>query len=150
MCIYFKNIDEENWREAVSLKISKEQETYLPHPNVASIAESKFHLDWITLAIYKDETMIGFAMYGPDEEKEKEVWLIRYMMDERYQGKGYGKEALEKLLEEIRLNTKCSIINLSFHPQSKIAKNLYTSLGFKQFMTGFEADDEIFYKLEVK
>lgn len=40
-------------------------------------------------------------------------------------------------------------IKLSFHPQSIAANKLYSSFGFKQFITGFEAEDEIFYKLVI-
>lgn len=148
MNINFKIINKENWREVVDLKISKEQERYLPHSNLISIAESKFYPNWVTLAICNDEKIIGFAMYGPDDDDEKIVWLIRYMIDERYQGNGFGHCALEKLLNEIKNKKQYDTVALSFHPESKVAKKLYTSLGFKQFITGFEAEDEVFYKLE--
>lgn len=150
MHINFKSVNKENWREVIDLKVSKEQERYLPHPNLISIAESKFYPSWVTLAICNDETMIGFAMYGPDDEDEKTVWLIRYMVDERYQGKGYGHCSLEKLLDEIKNKKVFKTIALSFHPESKVAEKLYTRFGFKQFITGFEAEDEVFYKLELK
>lgn len=150
MNIYFKNIAADNWREAIALKIAKEQEVYLPHSNLISIAESKFYPKWTTLGIYKDEDIIGFSMYGPEDERDKEIWLIRYMIDEKYQGQGYGKYALEKLIEKIKEETKCYRICLSFHPKSKSAEKLYSALGFKQFITGFEAEDEIFYKLEIE
>ncbi|WP_291563555.1 MULTISPECIES: GNAT family N-acetyltransferase [unclassified Clostridium] len=150
MNIYFKNITADNWREAIALKISKEQERYLPHSNLISIAESKFYPEWTTLGIYKDEDIIGFSIYGLEDERDKEIWLIRYMIDERYQGQGYGKYTLEKLIEKIKEETKCDRICLSFHPESRVAEKLYSGLGFKQFITGFEAEDEIFYKLEIE
>ncbi len=137
MNIYFKDITVENWREAIGLKISKEQEIYLPHSNLISIAESKFYPQWVTLGIYKDENIIGFSMYGPENENDEEIWIIRYMIDERYQGQGCGKYALEKLIEKIKEETKCHKICLSFHPKSKVAEKLYSSLGFKQRMRFF-------------
>ncbi|ARC84803.1 acetyltransferase domain protein [Clostridium argentinense CDC 2741] len=72
------------------------------------------------------------------------------MIDGRYQGQGYGKYALEKLIEKIKEETKCDRICLSFHPENRSAEKLYSGLGFKQFIIGFEADDEIFYKLEIE
>jgi diamine N-acetyltransferase len=37
---------------------------------------------------------------------------------------------------------------LSFHPESIVADRLYTSFGFKQRITGLEAEDEVFYVLK--
>ncbi|MEW9097131.1 MAG: GNAT family N-acetyltransferase [Clostridiaceae bacterium] len=150
MNIYFKNITEKNLRECIDLKISKEQEKYLPHSNAASIAESKFNPEWVTSGIYIDDKMIGFAMYGVDDEEADCIWLIRFMIDEQYQGKGYGKYALELLLNRIKEEVKPSKICLSFHPDSIVAKKLYLSFGFKQFITGFEAEDEVFYEINYK
>ncbi|GAA0729423.1 hypothetical protein GCM10008905_29370 [Clostridium malenominatum] len=150
MNIYFKNITEENLKECIDLKISKEQEKYLPHTNVASIAESKFYPQWVTLGIYKDDKMIGFAMYGVDDEEADCICLIRFMIDEQYQGKGYGKRALEFLLNRIKEESKPSKIYLSFHPDSIVAKKLYLSFGFTQFITGFESEDEVFYEINYK
>ncbi|MBU5483789.1 GNAT family N-acetyltransferase [Clostridium sp. MSJ-11] len=150
MNIYFKNITEKNLKECIDLKISKEQEKYLPHSNAASIAESKFHPEWVTIGMYIDDKMVGFAMYGEDGEEIDCTWLIRFMIDEQYQGKGYGKHGLELLLNRIKEEAKPSKIYLSFHPDSIVAKKLYLSFGFKQFITGFEAEDEVFYEINYK
>ena len=129
----------------MDLKVSKEQEKHLPHSNTTSIAESKFYPNWATLGIYKDDKIIGFAMYGLDEEEIDWVCLIRFMIDEKYQGRGYGKYALELLLNRMKEEINPSKIYLSFHPENTIAKKLYLNLGFKQFITGLESEDEIFY-----
>lgn len=147
MNIYFKNITEENLKECINLKISNEQEKYLPHTNETSVNESKVNSQWIPLGIYKDDNMVGFAMYGQDDEETNCICLIRFMIDKKYQGKGYGRYALGLLLDRIQKESVCEKIYLSFHPESIVAKKLYLSFGFKQFITGLEADDEIFYEL---
>ncbi|WP_027624645.1 GNAT family N-acetyltransferase [Clostridium lundense] len=147
MDIYLKHITEENLKECINLKISKEQERYLPHTNEASINEAKVNSQWMPLGIYKDDKMIGFAMYGPDDEETDCIWLIRFMIDEKYQGKGYGRYALQLLLNRIKEQSTLRKIYLSFHPESIVAEKLYLSFGFKQFITGFEAEDEIFFEL---
>lgn len=133
MSIYFKEITIENWEECIELKISKEQEKYLPHSNLKSIAEWKFNPRWTALGIYIDGIM----------------WIMRLMIDERYQGNGYGKLALSGLIKKIKNEGHYKGIWLSFHPESKANLNLYSYFGFNQVITGFEADDEIFYKLEL-
>lgn len=148
MNIYLKEITEDNWLECIELKIKKEQEKHLPHSNVKSIAEWKFNSHWVPLGIYLDEVMIGFSMHGLDMD-DGAMWIIRFMIDEKYQGKGYGKHALGDLLNKIKSEYSSAEVWLSFHPESDSAKRLYTSYGFKQEITGFEADDEIFYKLNL-
>lgn len=90
--------------------------------------------------------MIGFSMHGLDV-KDGTMWIIRFMIDEKYQGKGYGKHALGELLNKIKSGNPCTEVWLSFHPESAAAERLYSNYGFKQQITGFEADDEIFGSL---
>jgi diamine N-acetyltransferase len=147
MNIFFKEIDEINWRECINLKIKENQERYLPHPNVASIAEWKFNPNWIALGIYAGNEMVGFSMYGVDIG-DNTLCLFRLMIDEKHQGKGYGKLALAGVLEKMKNENDFNEIWLSFHPESIVADRLYNSFGFKQRITGLEAEDEVFYVLK--
>ncbi|MGV8983396.1 GNAT family N-acetyltransferase [Clostridium sp.] len=90
----------------------------------------------------KDALEIGFAMYGVDIG-DNTMCLFRFMIDEKYQGKCYGKVALADLLNKIRYENAFNEIWLSFHPESIIAARLYSSFGFKQKINGLETEDEI-------
>ncbi len=49
--------------------------------------------------IYADGQAVGFTMsaYEPDDEDpDSRYWLWRFMIGGRYQGRGYGKEALNR------------------------------------------------------
>jgi Acetyltransferases len=100
--------------------------------------------------IYSDETLVGFLMigYGADDEWENppeiakgnySIW--RLMIDRRFQGKGYGKRAVELALEIIRTKPcgDAGYCYLSYEPENRRAKELYRSLGFEE--TG-ELDEE--------
>ncbi|MGH4121537.1 MAG: GNAT family N-acetyltransferase [Clostridium sp.] len=147
MNIFLKEIDENNWSECANLKIKEDQKRYLPHPNVVSIAEWKFNPNWIALGIYTSTEMIGFAMYGVDIG-DNTLCLFRFMIDEKYQGKGYGKFALVELLNKMKNENDFNEIWLSFHPESIVADRLYSSFGFKPRITGLESEDEVFYVLK--
>lgn len=75
--------------------------------NVRSIAEAHFSpVAWMR-AIYADETPVGFIMThtGSDYEDGIDcpgVFLWRFMIAGPYQGKGYGKRALEKLIRHLK------------------------------------------------
>jgi len=75
--------------------------------NVRSIARAHFSPSAWMRAIYADETPIGFIMThtGSDYEDGIDcpgVFLWRFMITEPYQGKGYGKRALEKLFQHLK------------------------------------------------
>lgn len=96
--------------------------------NVISIAQSKYMPAMETKAIYEDEEMVGFVMYGIDED---ELWIMRYMIDYRHQGKGFGKLALGLIIDEIWKSYTEQQIKISIEPDNIIAKKLYESFGFK-------------------
>ena len=93
--------------------------------------------------IYEGDTPVGFIMIGFDVD---DYWddapeiargnynLWRLMIDKKYQGKGYGKEAVRLALEFI--NTfPCGSAEycwLSYEPENKAARNIYSSFGFSE------------------
>lgn len=86
MGIYLKEVNIENWRDVVSLSVAENQKNYI-ESNAFSLAESKFLKQWKPMAIYHNEELIGFSMYGYFKN-EKRVWLDRFMIHSKYQGKG--------------------------------------------------------------
>ena len=56
------------------------------------------------------------------------------MIDKRYQGRGYGKEALRQAIEFIRTFScgKAEYCRISCEPENEVAKKLYASLGFEE------------------
>ena len=56
------------------------------------------------------------------------------MIDEKYQQKGYGREAVRLALEFIRTFPcgKAEYCVLSYEPENIIAKKLYASFGFEE------------------
>jgi diamine N-acetyltransferase len=143
MCISIKDIDESNWLECINLKVAEKQEDFIS-TNLYTIAQSKFEKEIKLLGIFKDEVMIGFAAYILD--KDGDMNLYKLMMDEQYQGKGYGKEALKLLMELIKIEAIKNEIWLSLHPDNKAAIKLYSDYGFNQEIVGLEAEDEIFFR----
>lgn len=122
-------IDKSNWEEAAALQVRVEQADFVA-PNVWSIAESQFY-EWTRpRAIYDDATMVGFLVYGRDPE-DREYWLYRFMIDQRYQGRGLGKRALQALIAEIRGLPGSRGISVGYQPDNAVAERMYFSAGFK-------------------
>ncbi|WP_027625497.1 GNAT family N-acetyltransferase [Clostridium lundense] len=127
--LYLKEVIIENWKAVTSLSVSENQQGYI-ESNAFSLAESKFLKQWRPAAIYDNKELIGFAMYGYFDN-EKRVWLDRFMIDSKYQGKGYGKKALVIIIRHIVLEYECKEIYLSIFKNNIIAEKLYKEVGFK-------------------
>jgi len=149
MSIYLKDIDENNLVKCTLLTTNKDGKHYVFEEFVASnafsIAQSKVQKGWIVKAIYDDDLMIGFTMYGYCYEYSF-YEICRFMVDYKYQGKGYGKLALGKIIEEMKKLENCKDIYISFDPKNNIARKLYESFGFKD--TGKVLEDELLFKSE--
>lgn len=138
------DIDSENFWEIIKLKVTKEQEEFVAS-NTFSIAQSKVQTECIPLAIYKDKTPIGFLMYCMDSI-DNEYWIYRVMIDTKYQSKGYGRQAMELLINRIKEDKEHRVIYISFEPENQWAKSMYESMGFTP--DGRIVEGEIVYKLE--
>lgn len=70
-------------------------------------------------------------MYGKDPE-DGTYWIIRFMIDQAEQGKGYGKFALAQTINFIKALPDCSpTIILGVKESNTAAMGLYQSFGFK-------------------
>ena len=137
MSVTLREINRDNWEECIKLKPYETQVNFVAS-NVYSLLESKFEPSLFPLGIYNNEKMVGFVMYGLDEDDDS-WWLVRLMVDRAHQKNGYGKDALLKTIEILR--NKCDRIFTSYVPENLVAEKLYLSLGFEK--TGKIEDGEI-------
>jgi diamine N-acetyltransferase len=132
--ISLKEIDHQNWQECIKLKVKKGQEHFLPS-NLYSLVQAKYQktefYSFVPLAIYWDETMVGFIMW--DDIPNNEIYVIpRLMIDGQYQGKGIAKRALQVAIDIITQKNDCKGIQVSYKADNVAAQRLYLSLGFKR------------------
>jgi len=137
MAVELKDVTRENFDECIRLSVSESQSGYVA-TNLMSIAQSKVYPSLKTCAVYDDEKIVGFVMYGLDPD-EGRYTLVRLMIDEKEQGKGYGREAARRVLEDLRNTEGCGSVFLSFVQENDAAERLYASIGFER--TG-ETDPE--------
>ena len=122
------DITEENWLAVCLLSPGREGQNFVAG-NALSIAQSVYEKGWVIKAIEKDGQPVGFAMYGFSKELAA-YELCRFMIGERYQGMGYGKRALQLILDEMFRRYGCREIYLSTSPSNTRGKHLYQNAGF--------------------
>jgi diamine N-acetyltransferase len=129
--ITLQALDLSNWEECAQLKPKPEQEKYIA-PNIYSIAEVQFLKGFVTRAIYNDDDMIGFTMFGLDPD-DGNYWIYRFMIDGKFQGHGHAYKAMLLVIDEIRRTSdRTDVIVLGYKPDNEQARKLYTKSGFRE------------------
>ena len=144
--IRLEDVTARNWRAVARLKLASEQEG-LVASNLYSIAQSKFDPDARPRAVYAGKDLVGFLMYdvGETDDKMREASIYRFMIDRKHQGKGYGRAALARALEEIRAVPGIKKVSIGYMPENPVAKPFYASLGFVE--VGKDEDGEVIAEL---
>ena len=92
--IELKEITSENIDEVLALKVDEGQKSFVSS-NGDSLAQAYVYSKTaFPFAVYDNDTIVGFIMMGYYEVKSYYT-LWKFMIDSRYQHKGYGRKALE-------------------------------------------------------
>lgn len=141
--IRLAKIDAKNIWEIIKLSVDESQRNFVA-TNTESILEAYVTVTSggvaLPYGIYDGDLPVGFLMIGfggwEDGPKiaEGNYSLWRFMIDRRYQGRGYGKAAMAAALELIRSFPcgKAEYCFLSYEPENAAAKGLYHRFGFRE------------------
>ena len=150
-----KKINRKNVGEILKLEVFDNQKSFVA-PNNISIIEAYLAIvengHVFTFGIYNDDAPVGFLMIGFDVNSDDvdapkiakgNYNIRRFMIDKKFQGKGFGKKAMDLALEFV--NTfPCGTAKycwLSYESDNDVAQQLYQSAGFVE--TDEKAGEEI-------
>ena len=139
-----KKINRKNVGEILKLEVFDNQKSFIA-PNNISIIEAYLAIvengHVFTFGVYNDDVPVGFLMIGFDVNSDDadapriakgnyNIW--RLMIDKKFQGKGFGKKAMNLALEFVK-TFPCGTAKycwLSYESDNDIARQLYQSVGF--------------------
>jgi diamine N-acetyltransferase len=132
LTVSLREISNENLGPILSLDVTENQKTVYPRSNAYSIAEGHYPADddpvWIR-AIYAGDTPVGFLMTS-EAPNQGEYFLWRLMVGAQYQGKGYGVQAVELLMDRLRNTPNPKSLITSHLKGDGDAGSFYERLGF--------------------
>ena len=135
-------IDSSNYRECTELAVAADQEQFVAS-NLQSLADAYVYRENAEpYAVYIDDKMVGFALLYPLAEDMsgdtipegaplRGYILVRLMIDARFQGRGYGRDALAAIAETVR-ERGLERIRLSVVPENRQALEFYRRNGFAE------------------
>ncbi len=135
-------ITEENFIDAFNLRLAPEQDQFVSHP-IRSLAQAYVYRNQCQpFGIYAAGRMVGYVMVIYDYDiPEYDIWHM--MIDASEQGRGYGSEALDRVIAYIRTKPfgDSDRVALTCNKNNSAARRLYERKGFSA--TGVEDEDEI-------
>jgi diamine N-acetyltransferase len=127
-------------RAVIELSVSADQVAFVA-PNTVSIAEAHFTVGAWFRAVFANHEPVGFVMTfdpkvpgaaarGPIEINEIGLW--RLMIDHRSQRRGYGRAALDCLVQHVRRDNRVRRILSSYLPGVHGPELFYLRYGFRK------------------
>ncbi len=141
--VSLREVTKDTLRTIIRLKVAPAQEHFVAS-NAFSIAEAHFSdIAWFR-AIYAGETPVGFIMLADDPDKP-EYFLWRLMIDADQQGKGFGRRAVQLLIDHVKARPGATELLVSYVPGEGSPRDFYLKLGFQD--TGRVEEDEVVLRL---
>ena len=122
------DIAPDNWR--LGLKVSQSQKTHVAD-SATLLARAYAYRDYRSRAfvVYDNDTPVGMGLYYDLPELEC-YDLSQLFIDERYQGRGYGKAATQLVLDAMKQDGKYGKVALCYVEGNDVAKQMYEKFGF--------------------
>lgn len=140
-----KKITFQNLWEIVGLSVKESQKSFVA-TNTVSLLEAYAALSSgctaLPFGLYEDGQAVGFVMFGFGKMEDGEdpqvaegnYCLWRLMIDQRYQGRGLGRRAMQASLDYLRTFPcgRADCCWLSYEPENAAARALYRAFGFRE------------------
>ncbi len=143
--VTLREINGDTVRRICDLSVTEHQQQFVA-PNAVSIAQAYFSDKAWFRAIYADEEPVGFLMLW-DEPEKPEYYLWRFMIDERFQTRGFGRQALGLLIEHVRTRPHARELFTSVLQADGGPQGFYENSGFE--LTGEMEDGEAVMRLKL-
>ena len=129
--IHLIDVNEENWFEIINLRVNEKQQKYLDR-SIGIIARGYIyrHCNARVFGIADDSTIVGVALVRDFTEEPLNYELQQFMIDERFQNKGYGTEALQQILEFLKQEGRYNGVEVCVNREDTAAIHVYEKVGF--------------------
>ena len=129
--IKLTDLSEENWLETAALSVKYTQSNYVA-PAIGILARGYVYRDCNARihVIENDGTIVGASLVREFTDEPLGYDLQQFMIDQRYQGKGYGTEALKLILDELRREGHYDHVEVCVKKTDVAAIHLYKKSGF--------------------
>ncbi len=124
-------VTEDNWPDIASLSVKEYQRNFVA-PAIGILARGYVYRDCgaRVYAFENDGVIVGMALVREFTDEPLGYDLQQFMIDQQYQNRGYGSEALQLVLDELRKENHYDHVELCVKKADAEAIHLYEKHGF--------------------
>jgi diamine N-acetyltransferase len=138
--IDLRPVTPDTYQACVDLAVAPDQRSFVA-PNIKSLAQAYVWPGSVARLIHADDEIVGFVLFMPADPPSTGQAIVRFMIDQRFQGRGLGRAALAEAVEWCRRERDAAEVWLCVVPENERARRLYRSAGFVE--TGDIREGEI-------
>ena len=125
------DITEGNWTEAASLAVKESQKRFVASSQgILARGYAYRNCGGRVFLIENDGIAVGLALVREFTEEPFGYDLQQFMIDGRFQNRGYGSQALKLILDELRKEGKYDHVEVCVKKEDTDAIRLYERCGF--------------------
>ena len=138
--IRLADVTEENWLAGASLSVREDQKDFLA-PAIGILARGYVYRSCgaRVYVIENDDTIVGAALVREFTCEPLGYDLQQFMIDRRYQGRGFGSRALDLILNELKEENRWDHVEVCVKKKDTEAIRLYEKHGFRD--SGYVDED---------
>ena len=134
------DIDETSFFAARALTLGEDQRRFLDSPEGIIARGYAYRAQRArVLAVADEDKVVGLLLVKDMDEEPACYDLQQFMIDSRFQGRGYGKAALGLLLDDLKREKKYAEVEVCVDKANAAALALFTGAGFMD--TGYVDPD---------
>ena len=123
-----RKIYSDNYEECLNLRTTDTSVEFVDSVEFSLAEAWVFYEESRPFAIYADNVMVGFVSMSIADNNPQ---IINFMIDSRFQKRGYGTAAAKLCIEYLCKEYHASRISLPVHLENKTALKFWSSLGFE-------------------
>jgi len=142
----FVNLEEKE-KALLEASLNKDTLSYVYEQN--EIKEMQY---WVARDKKTLQVIALTGLYTEKEDDEDSCWLGWFCLEERYRGKGFGKELFNFSIEQAKSISKRNLHILTYNSKKyKVAINMYKSYGFKDYnVKNTKYKRDLYFKKNIK
>ncbi len=134
--VSLREINAQTVRQIIDLSVAENQLQFVA-TNAISLAQALFAPEAWYRAVYVGEEPAGFVMLEDQSQlvpvpEKPEIGLWRFMIDQRFQGRGVGRKAMQLVIAHVRSKGRFHELKTSYWPGEGCPQPFYYGLGFRE------------------
>lgn len=125
------DLNEANWMEIIKLSVGESQQKFLDRPT-GIIARGYIYrsCNARVFGIAEDTQTVGVALVRDFTEEPLNYDLQQFMIDQRFQNRGYGTLALQQILALLKREGRFPGVEVCVNREDTAAIHVYEKVGF--------------------